>query len=308
VSVVVPVNLLELNINRTSLKRGDRITLHPTIYPADATDKNVLYTTSDSLVATVSQDGAVHAVGAGTATIRCTAADSGFSATCSITVTVPAVPVTRISVNTDQSSYKVGEQVSYTVQVYPEEATDGTITVEISGEITLLDKNTFICETSGEITITATAANGVTGRRVVDVHDAPQNSAVDTGTDTSAYANEVIRLVNIERQNAGLNPLTQTPELTKAAEARAKDLTILYSHTRPDKSECWSAYDENNVTYSIAAENIASGHKTPESVMKDWMNSPGHRANILNAEFEHLGVGVALDQDDRHFWAQEFTD
>jgi len=353
VTVVVPVKSLELNTSKAALTRGDRITLYPIIYPADATNKDVLYTTSDPLVATVSQDGMVHAAGVGTATIKCTAADdSEISAACSVTVilpiaapvTVPAaapviapeatptkIPVKRISINTDKTSYRVGEQCRFTVKIHPENATDRTFTLEIRGaKATLLDKNTFFCDASGKITLTATVADGVTGSKTIDIFDATPHAVINaatntitntvtdtntdtntntnTGTDNLAYANEVFRLVNIERQNAGLNSLTQTPELTRAAEARANDLTVLYSHSRPDGRDCWTAYNENNVVFSKAAENIASGHKTPEAVMVDWMNSPEHRANILNAEFEHIGVGVATNNEGRHFWAQNFSD
>jgi len=126
--------------------------------------------------------------------------------------------------------------------------------------------------------------------------------------DLNEYADEVLRLINIERQNAGLSDLKATDALTKTAVIRANELITLFSHTRPNGSKCFTAFDENKVAYAAAAENIASGQRTPQAAVTSWMNSAGHKANILNSKFGHVGVGVAADSDGKLYWSLNFTD
>lgn len=113
----------------------------------------------------------------------------------------------------------------------------------------------------------------------------------------------VLALVNGERAEAGLPPLTYRDDLQAAADLRATEIVTLFDHTRPDGSTCFTAF---NVSYMTAGENIASGYRTPEAVMTGWMNSPGHRANILNADFTGLAVGHVVSGG-RHYWTQLFV-
>ncbi len=128
--------------------------------------------------------------------------------------------------------------------------------------------------------------------------------------DLIAFANEVFMLTNIEREKAGLSMFGQASALTKTAVVRANELVIKYlaSHNRPDGREFHTAYDENGVIYKLAGENIAMGQRTPKEVVDGWMNSPGHRANILNPKFGRLGVGVAIDENGVLYWSQNFMD
>lgn len=102
---------------------------------------------------------------------------------------------------------------------------------------------------------------------------------------------EVLKLVNKERMAAGLDPVTGFPGLQDAAAIRAAELTQLFSHTRPDGTDCFTVLDELALDHYGAGENIASGYTSPAGVMNGWMNSEGHRANILTESFAHLGVG-----------------
>ena len=128
--------------------------------------------------------------------------------------------------------------------------------------------------------------------------------------DLIALANEVFMLTNAERVKAGLPVLSQTAYLTKTSVVRANELVIMYSdtHARPDGREIYTAYDENDVIYDTYGENIARGQQTPQEVVKDWMNSPSHRANILYPGFGRLGVGVAKGGNGDLYWTQEFAD
>ncbi len=112
---------------------------------------------------------------------------------------------------------------------------------------------------------------------------------------------EILRLVNIERAKEGLSPLKYYFPGQAAADIRAKEIATKFSHERPDGTMCFSALDEQNIDYYSAGENILIGLTDPQAVVNAWMNSPGHRANILSANFNYLVVGV-----DGAGWVQLF--
>ena len=92
-----------------------------------------------------------------------------------------------------------------------------------------------------------------------------------------------------------------------AAQVRAKEITQSFSHTRPNGSQFSTALQEQGASYRGAGENIAWGQKSPEAVMRAWMNSDGHRANILNAKFTKIGVGYYQDVNGTNYWTQLYT-
>ncbi|MEG1441315.1 MAG: RICIN domain-containing protein [Oscillospiraceae bacterium] len=113
---------------------------------------------------------------------------------------------------------------------------------------------------------------------------------------------EVLRLVNIERAKAGLDSLALLEPMQKAAGVRENELKTLFSHTRPDGSGCETVVPQD-FSYNAFGENIAQGQKSPKQVMKDWMNSEGHRANILSKKYGYMGVGFSENN-----WVQLFAD
>ena len=123
----------------------------------------------------------------------------------------------------------------------------------------------------------------------------------------SEYAQEVVRLVNIEREKAGLAPLTMDATLSAAAQVRAQEIDVSFSHTRPDGTSCFTVLKEFGIGYRACGENIAKGSPSPARVVEGWMNSAGHRANILNENFTTIGVGVHADAAGTLHWAQLFT-
>lgn len=133
---------------------------------------------------------------------------------------------------------------------------------------------------------------------------APKEAAKDA--DVSDYGREVLRLVNIERKKEGLGSLAGLAVLDTIASARAGEIMTKFSHTRPDGSSWQTLLDRHSVKWRFNGENIAAGQKTPALVMAGWMASPGHRANILNKNFTHLGVGVRADSKGRLNWVQTF--
>ena len=117
---------------------------------------------------------------------------------------------------------------------------------------------------------------------------------------------EIVRLVNIERKKEGLKPLKLSRELLRPAQIRAREITKVFSHTRPNGLPFSSAF--YGIDYKTAGENIAAGQTSCEMVMQQWMDSPGHRANILNKNYKYIGVGYLYDKSTRykHFWVQHF--
>ena len=114
---------------------------------------------------------------------------------------------------------------------------------------------------------------------------------------------EVLALVNAERAKNGLSPLTLDTELTSNANIRAKEIVEQFSHTRPNGESCDTAV---TVNWSYIGENIAMGYPTPEAVMNGWMNSDGHRKNILNGDFTKIGIGVC-SSGGAMYWVQLFV-
>ena len=121
------------------------------------------------------------------------------------------------------------------------------------------------------------------------------------------FAEQVVELVNQERTKAGLSAVTLDQNIASAALVRAKEIETSFSHTRPNGSKFSTALTEQGVTFKGAGENIAWGQKSPEAVIHAWMNSEGHRANILNKNFTKIGVGYYQNAAGRNFWTQLFT-
>jgi uncharacterized YkwD family protein/spore coat assembly protein SafA len=126
--------------------------------------------------------------------------------------------------------------------------------------------------------------------------------------DVKAKEMEVIRLVNVERAKYGLKPLAHNWELSRVARFKSKDMAQLgyFDHTSPTYGSPFKMMSDFGIRYSYAGENIAMGYRTPEEVVKGWMNSPGHRRNILSSNFTQIGVGYAVNSQGTPYWTQMF--
>ena len=124
----------------------------------------------------------------------------------------------------------------------------------------------------------------------------------------TAFQNEVIRLVNVERAKAGLQALTADGSLNTTATLKSQDMAknSYFDHTSPTYGSPFDLMKKYGISYHAAGENIAMGQTSPAQVMAGWMNSVGHRANILNTSFTKIGVGVAQNPNGRYYWTQHF--
>ncbi|WP_200302690.1 CAP domain-containing protein [Streptomyces adelaidensis] len=128
---------------------------------------------------------------------------------------------------------------------------------------------------------------------------------VEVSSETQAEA-AVLQLVNEERAKAGCSPVAASSDLAKLAETFSEDMALrdFFDHTNPDGEDPWDRAAALGIT-GLGGENIARGQATAEAVMEAWMNSPGHKANILNCDFKTLGVGVHLGAGGP-WWTQDF--
>lgn len=155
---------------------------------------------------------------------------------------------------------------------------------------------------------TATSSISITtpwgGNTVVQQPDnTPVEKQETEAEKAERFIEEVIELTNAEREKEGLPALSTMTKLDKAAQIRADELKEKYSHDRPDGTRCFTVLDDVNINgYSAVGENIALGQRSPEQVVQAWMNSDGHRRNIMNVQFEKIGVGYA----DNNGWVQLF--
>ena len=131
---------------------------------------------------------------------------------------------------------------------------------------------------------------------------------------SSQLINRVLELTNEERTKVGLEPLKLNAKLTKAADNHSDSMAEddFFSHTGTDGSSVGDRVANNGYEYSTVGENIAAGQTTAEAVVQAWMDSPGHRANILNANYTEIGIGYEFLENDtgtvnyNHYWTQVF--
>jgi uncharacterized protein YkwD len=287
-SAAASLTSLEIDVPET-LNRYSSLKLTAKHFPEDSSAGTLTFRSDDDSVLICSPDGEIYAKKSGAATITC---ESSYGVSVSRRITV-VVPVAHVTVLIDGAYFKPGDNAAFTVDIYPEDADVTNISVTTSG--CEAEGNTLNFFAAGTAVITATTDNGTVG------------SAKATVIDPTEFEDEVVMLVNNERRSAGLAALENSEIIRNAARVRAIEIGDVFDHTRPDGSICFTALDEGGIPYMSAAENIAFGQKTPSEVVEGWMNSPGHRANILG---DFLGkIGVGFDIVDGNFcWVQLFTD
>lgn len=145
-----------------------------------------------------------------------------------------------------------------------------------------------------------------------NIPNIPETETPDNKPDTEipgqeqlSFAEQVVELVNAERAKEGLASLTIDKKVQAAAQVRAVEIKTSFSHTRPNGSSFATALKEQGVTYRRSGENIAWGQRTPQEVVNAWMNSSGHRANIMNENFTKIGVGY-YQHNGVNYWSQLF--
>ena len=137
--------------------------------------------------------------------------------------------------------------------------------------------------------------------------EAPVVQGPKTDAAALSYAEQIVKLVNAERAKEGLPAVQLDAQITAAANIRAREIVQQFAHTRPNGSSFYTVLKENGISYMGCGENIAYGQRTAEEVMNGWMNSSGHRANIMNKNYKNIGVGYYQDARGVKYWVQLFT-
>jgi len=317
---LIPVESLTLSHTTLLMNRGSWQTINATVYPANATNRNVQFSSNNASVATVSLWGTIQAVGEGSATITATA--GGVSATVSVTV---IIPVTGLSINLDRSpaQLKINGTGAIIVNILPSNATDQSVQLSVnnSSVLSITQEGRVTGRARGTATITATTSNGLSrnvlvtvspssitlpNRRVTDQERQVWISDYTDNGGPTATELEVIRLINIERANESLVPVSMDISLMRAARyfaQQAYDLRGLYtgSHNFGPYATIPSASHgaSQNVAEAFGGDLdgwnggnwFSSGSLTAEFLVNGWMNSLGHRNLIMTPEHRFIGVG-----------------
>lgn len=168
--------------------------------------------------------------------------------------------------------------------------------------------------TTATPTTTTTKATSTTAKAATTTTTAESSTTSSKATTSSQALKgyfcydveaEVIRLINIERAKEGIGPVTLNPSLRSAAAVRAVEIVDKFSHERPN-GERWCTAIQ--IPYKCAGENIAAGQRTAERVVQAWMNSEGHRKNIMNPRYTEVGVACYHDPNQayHYYWSQHF--
>jgi spore coat assembly protein SafA/uncharacterized protein, YkwD family len=135
-----------------------------------------------------------------------------------------------------------------------------------------------------------------------------QKIKIPEASPLATYENEVIRLTNLERTKRGLPALTTNWQLSRVARYKSQDMINknYFDHNSPTYGSPFTMMQNFGLKFSAAGENIAYGQRTPQEVVTAWMNSPGHRANILSTAYTQIGVGAAKKANGTLYWTQHF--
>ena len=200
---------------------------------------------------------------------------------------------------------------------FSEETTTTTTGVGTTPTITTTPPETTVTEATTttppkEETINTTPSVTTTKKPVtttVTTTKKPQTTTATAYKTDDEFISEVIKLVNEERKKAGIHPLKGMIALDKAATIRAQEIKgneKNFSHTRPDGNKWYTVFAEAGLSPDVAGENLAAGQTTPEMVVGDWMASQGHKENILDSDFDYIGLGY-VKYNGHYYWAQLFA-
>ena len=270
---------------------------------------NLKWTSTNTRVVTVKKGSgnkaALKAVGTGTASVRVTLYN-GRTATCRVTIKkAPA----SVKISPSSLTLNVGE--SYTIKEntnsgsYANAANlkwTSTNTRVVTVKKGSGNKAVLKAVSEGTANVKLTLYNGKTAICKVSVVDCSDVYSAKTDKDYYSLSHKVYEIVNQERIKAGVKPLRFNDKVYKAAMIRAKECHKYFSHIRPNGKDCFTALSEAGVKQNYAGENIAVGFSSPKSVMEGWMQSSGHRSNILNPVFTDFGCGVCNTGE----WTQFF--
>lgn len=162
-------------------------------------------------------------------------------------------------------------------------------------------------------TTAATEKNGTNNNVNTSNNEVKNTNTAKTTSNAKAsnsnYERQVVQLVNVERQKNGLNALSLDSAISNVARTKSKDMADnnYFAHNSPTYGSAGNMLKQFGISYTAWGENIASGQDTPQEVVNAWMNSEGHRANILSPNFTKIGVGYVTNSKGTPYWTQMFA-
>lgn len=195
-------------------------------------------------------------------------------------------------------------------------ADTGWYQIQYNGTIAYVASSYLMDETSYQAMIAEEEAAALATQQAAQQQAAAEQAAAEQAAQQQQqqvsqgdYKAQVVAIMNQERANAGVGGISQNASLDAVAQIRAQEIAQSFSHTRPNGTSCFTVLGENGIAYNYAGENIAAGYGDPASVMSGWMNSEGHRANILDGSFGQVGIGYYTDPNSGYgtYWVQIFT-
>lgn len=253
-------------------------------------NEHVEWASADESIVTVDALGKITGVAPGNATVTATIGAGSDSITLTYTITVTSIVIKEKS----PSVY-----MKKTIQLHLTTDVPDVIWTSSNKKVATVGKTTGLVKgkDAGTAKITVKAGN----------YKASVKITVKSKLVEQSHITAILKLVNRARKRNHKKPLEAEHHLTLAANARAKEISRKFSHLRPGGSAWYTILKKYKVSYASAGENIAYGQKTPARVMKSWMGSSGHKANILNGKYHKIGIG-RYKKGSRFYWVQLFTD
>ncbi|MDP1421499.1 CAP domain-containing protein [Peribacillus simplex] len=159
-----------------------------------------------------------------------------------------------------------------------------------------------------ELLKTNPAINDANQIRIGQIINLPTSNHTVNREESQSVEQQVLSLVNEERSKSGLPSLEMDSDISNVAILKSEDMrdNNYFNHTSPSYGSPFDMMKSFGISYEYAGENIAAGQPSADAVMKSWMNSPGHKANILNKNYTHIGIGYVTGGKYTHYWTQQF--
>ncbi len=295
--IIHDVKITLLNTRKT-ITQGERFSISVKITPSSS--YSVVYSSSDSIIATIDKNGLIRALLPGKVTIKATVEEESASFVLEVLKKNELIKLQSLSIDSTSTTMEVSTTQSLIIKKTP---TDAYEPIEFESS----NPSVLTVSASGKVTAIGVGSATVTARNSSNTITDSVTILVVSSLEIERFIREVLKLTNQERVNAGLPVLTYSNVLEKGAMIRAEEIIQSFSHTRPDGSKFYTVFDDTYAFKSMG-ENLAAGFTSASSVVSGWMNSEGHRANILKEGFSQIGIGIKKDKDGRIYWVQIFAD
>jgi uncharacterized protein YkwD len=296
--LVGEVRITLLN-KRKTVTQGDRFTIGVKITPAEYS-KKVVFSSSDPSIASIDKDGVIHAILPGKVTIKAMVEGKSASFALEVVKKIELIRLQSLSIVSASTTMEISTSQLLTLKKSPSDANEAI-------EFISSDPSILSVSTSGKVSAKAVGTATITVTNASNTLSDSVTIRVVNSLDIERLIKEVFRLTNLERVNAGLPALTYNSVLEKGAMIRSNEIIKSFSHTRPDGSRFYTVFDDT-YSFRMIGENLAAGYTSASSVVNAWMNSEGHRANILKDGYTQIGIGITKDKDGRIYWVQIFAD